>query len=104
LPHEQAAAALVNCHLHVDAGTRQIRDLVIRLRAQRAAARDATQSARYRAQWAEAAAASLAEIATYRRRRQPALRASLPAPGRSRLMRAALDATPTAAHTVPIAA
>ena len=53
LPHEVAAARLVNCHLHVDGTAAQLRELDDRLAHQQRAASDAGQSASYRARWAK---------------------------------------------------
>jgi hypothetical protein len=91
LPHERAAARLVNCHLHMNAETWQIDDLRRRLKSQRKAALDTTQSEAYRTDWAERADASKHELQTRRRRRAIAWRAFRSAASHYRRLRAALD-------------
>jgi hypothetical protein len=91
LPHEVAAARVVNCHLHVDVETWRLRELLRRLPGQRRASRDPTQSEAYRASWADVAAGTLTDLRDYRRRRAMAWRAFLDAATRYRLLRAQLD-------------
>jgi hypothetical protein len=79
LPHETAAARLVNCHLHVDGEGWRIRELLQRLPGQRQAAGDLSQSAAYRASWAAVAAGAIADLADHRKRRAQAWRAFLAA-------------------------
>lgn len=91
LPHEMAAAALVNAHLHVDVENARLRDLGLTLRAQREAALDHTQDAAYRACWAEQAEASLGEYRRHRLRRQLAWRCFRAAADRYQRLRAFLE-------------
>lgn len=90
LPHEAAAATVVNAHLHVDVANARLRDLKGRLRAQRAAALDAGQDAAYRACWAEQADASLEEYRGHRLRRRIAWQLFRAAAGHYRALRAAI--------------
>jgi len=92
LPHEHAAARLVNCHLHVDVSGWRIRTLARRLPAQRRAARDEAQSVSYRAAWINAAAGTLSDLQDYRRRRALAWRAFLAAATEYRHLRAQMEA------------
>lgn len=55
LPHEQAAARVLNCWGHVQPLEQRIREASVTLKAQRQAANDATQSNAYRNSWAVAA-------------------------------------------------
>lgn len=91
LPHEQAAARLVNCHLHVDAAGWGLREACRRLRAQRRAAGDGTQGAAYRDGWARIAAETAKDLAHHRARRGLAWRAFLEAAARYRSLRTAVD-------------
>lgn len=90
LPHETAAAAVVNAHLHVDVENARLRDLKGQLRAQRAAALDAGQDAAYRASWAEQAETSLDEYRGHRLRRRMAWQLFRAADERYRVLRAAI--------------
>ena len=74
LPHEQAAARVVNCHLHLDVAQFRLRALLPRLRGQRAAALRLDQSAAYRLSWADAAAGTERDIRDYLGRRRLAWR------------------------------
>jgi hypothetical protein len=98
LPHEVAAARLVNCHLHVDGAAWRLRELGRWLPQQDRAATDAGQSQDYRADWAEAAARTKAEVTAYRGRLRRALRAFRSAASHYRQLRAAIDAALPAAH------
>ncbi len=98
LPHEVAAARLVNCHLHVAVEAVRHRDLRRWLPQQQSAAIDEMQSASYRADWAEVAARTKADATTYRRRLCRALRGFRAAASHYRQLRAAIDAA------VPMAA
>lgn len=97
LPHEAAAAAVVNAHLHVDVENARLRDLKRQLRAQRFAALDAGQDAVYRACWAEQAEASLEEYRGHRLRRRIAWRLFRAAAERYRVLRAAIGTGSTVA-------
>jgi hypothetical protein len=74
LPHEQAAARVVNCHLHLDVAQFRLGALVPRLRSQRAAALRLDQSASYRRRWADAAAGTERDVRDYLGRRRLAWR------------------------------
>jgi hypothetical protein len=91
LPHEEAAARLLNCHLHVDVETWRMRELLRRLPGQRQAADDPTQSAAYRASWTAVAAGAIADLGDHRKRRAQAWRAFLAAASLYCRRRAALD-------------
>jgi hypothetical protein len=91
LPHEEAAARLVNCHLHVDVEAWRIRELLRRLPGQRQAAGDLTQSAAYRASWAAVAAGAIADLGDHRKRRAQAWRAFLAAASLYCRLRGPLD-------------
>jgi hypothetical protein len=95
LPHEEAAARLVNCHLHVDVETWRMRELLRRLPGQRQAAADPTQSAAYRASWTAGAAGTIADLGDHRQRRSQAWRAFLAAASLYCRLRAALDVSST---------
>ena len=97
LPHEAAAAAVVNAHLHVDVENARLRDLKGQLRGQRTAALDTGQDAAYRASWAEQAEASLAEYRRHRRRRRMAWQLFRAAADRYRALRAAVAGASLAA-------
>lgn len=89
LPHERAAARLVNCHLHTDVQDWSIRKLILAIRAQRKAAADTTQSGAYRASWADAAEGSGADLRLYVARRRKAWSAFLTAAAEYRELRTA---------------
>jgi hypothetical protein len=91
LPHEQAAARLVNCHIHLDLERRAIGDLVRRLRRQREAAADRAQGDGYRREWTARAEASARALRACRERRAVAWRAFRAAVGRYRELRAAVE-------------
>ena len=74
LPHEQAAARVVNCHLHFDVAQFRLNALLPKLRGQRAAALRLDQSAAYRLGWADAAAGTERDIREYLGRRRLAWR------------------------------
>jgi hypothetical protein len=77
LPHEWAAARVVSCHLHVDVALSRWTDLKIRLRRQRAAARDEDRSCDQRLYWADAATGTRGDIRFYLARRRLAWRCFL---------------------------
>lgn len=79
LPHEQAAARVVNCHLHLVTDVWQLRELGPRLRRQRRAATDMTLDAARRLYWADAAARTLADFRHHLGRRRLAWRCFLAA-------------------------
>src|SRR5471032_1490525 len=91
LPHEESAARLVNCHLHVDVEAWRMRELLRRLPGQRQAAGDPTQSAAYRASWTAVAAGASADLGDHRKRRAQAWRAFLAAASLYFRLRADLD-------------
>jgi len=62
LPHEHAAARVINCHIHVDLAEWSIVRLLPVLRSQRFAALDRSRSADHRAQWAKLAARTEREL------------------------------------------
>lgn len=97
LPHEVAAARLVNCHLHVDVETWRLRELIARLPGQRRAARDWKQSALYRHSWHLAAKGTESDIWAYRHRRRMAWLAFLEAAMRYRALRQKVDLAEQAA-------
>jgi hypothetical protein len=97
LPHEQAAARLVNAHLHIDVASWRIGELLLRLRDQRSAATDMTQSEDYRLGWADAAAGCLGDLQMHLHRRRRALRVFLSEVSHYRRLRAAIDRTARAA-------
>ncbi len=74
LPHEHAAARVVNCHLHLDVAQFNLNALLPRLRGQRAAALRQDQRISYRLYWADAAAGTERDIREYLRRRHLAWR------------------------------
>src|SRR5690348_5460554 len=98
LPHEHAAARLVNCHIHLDLERREIDDLRRRLRRQRDAASDLAQGDGYRAEWAARAEASARALRACRKRRAAAWRAFRAAASRYRALRAAVDTVPLRAE------
>ena len=91
LPHEVAAARVVNCHLHVDVEGWRIRTLLMTLRRQRRAACDGEQADAYRLSWMEAAAGTLADLVLHRNRRRVAWDCFLAASAEYRRSRATLD-------------
>src|SRR4051812_31083236 len=70
LPHERAAARVVNCHLHLDVAQWRLRELVPKLRRQRAAALDHGRPESHRLHWADAAAAAAIDVRAYLARRR----------------------------------
>ncbi len=70
LPHERAAARVVNCHLHLDVALWRWRELVPRLRRQRAAALDDRLPTRNRLYWANASRETACDIRGYLARRR----------------------------------
>jgi hypothetical protein len=74
LPHEHAAARVVNCHLHVDVAQFRLNALVPKLRDQRAAALRLDQGTSYRLYWADAATSTEGDVREYLRRRRLAWR------------------------------
>ena len=74
LPHERAAARVVNCHLHLDVAQFRLSALLRKLRGQRAAALRLDQSAAWRLYWADAAAGTEGDIREYLGRRRLAWR------------------------------
>ena len=88
LPHERAAARVVNCHLHVDVAQWRLAELVPRLRRQRAAALDGGLPESHRLYWMDAAAATEEDLRGYRARRRLAWRCFLVAAADYRRLRA----------------
>src|SRR5471032_865851 len=74
LPHERAAARVVNCHLHIDVAHWRLADLVPRLRRQRAAALDDGRPEDHRLRWADAATGTAGDMRWYLARRRLAWR------------------------------
>jgi hypothetical protein len=94
LPHEEAAARVVNAHLHTHVHEWCIGELVHRnLPRQRRAALDNAQSAEYRLAWADAAARSVADLHNHLSRRRLAWRCFLAAGADYLRLRAAIDET-----------
>ncbi|MFI5001062.1 MAG: hypothetical protein ACHQK9_14385 [Reyranellales bacterium] len=91
LPHETAAARLVNAHLHLDVETWRIDALLRHLPDQRRAAIDPTQSEKYRLDWADVATGGLRDLQVHRTRRCLAWRVFLSAAAEYRLRRATID-------------
>jgi hypothetical protein len=91
LPHERAAARVVNCHLHLDVAQSRLAELVRRLRRQRAAALDHGRPEAHRLQWADAAAATTGDMRGYLARRRLAWRCFLGAAADYRSLRATQD-------------
>ncbi len=87
LPHERAAARVVNCHLHLDVAQWRLAELVPRLRRQRAAALDHGRPESHRLYWADAAAATAGDIGAYLVRRRLAWRCILVAAAEYRRLR-----------------
>jgi hypothetical protein len=79
LPHERAAARVVNCHLHLDVAQWRLAELVPRLRRQRAAALDGSRPEVHRLYWADAAVATVGDLRSYLVRRRLAWRCYLAA-------------------------
>jgi hypothetical protein len=94
LPHEAAAARLLNCQQYLVGDNSRIGALRGHLRSQRPAALDRSQSAAYRLKWADAAAGALGDLRMYRARRVLAWRAFLAAAADYRQQRAAIDNGP----------
>ena len=70
LPHERAAARVVNCHLHLDVAEWRLGELVPRLRRQRAASRDDARPETDRLYWSDAANATEADLRDCHARRR----------------------------------
>ena len=70
LPHEHAAARVVNCHLHLDVALSRWGELRRKLRGQRAAASRQDQTESYRLSWADAADGTQEDIGRYLARRR----------------------------------
>ena len=87
LPHERAAARVVNCHLHLDVALWRLAELVRTLRRQRAAAVDGGRPESHRLEWAEAADATAGDIGAYLVRRRLAWRCFLVAAADYRRLR-----------------
>jgi len=77
LPHERAAARVVNCHLHLDVAEARLRELVPKLRRQRASAGRKDQDAVRALYWADAAVNTESDIGDYLTRRRLAWRCFL---------------------------
>jgi hypothetical protein len=77
LPHERAAARVVNCHLHLDVAQARLRELVPKLRGQRNSALREKQNAAHRLYWADAAIGTERDIRDYLVRRRLAWRCFL---------------------------
>ena len=77
LPHERAAARVVNCHLHLDVAQWRLAELVPRLRRQRAAALDAERPESHRLYWANTAVGTVDDVRGYLARRRLAWRCFL---------------------------
>ena len=90
LPHERAAARVVNCHLHLDVAQWRLAELVPRLRRQRAAALDDGRPESHRLYWADAAAATADDVRAYLERRRVAWRCFLAAAADYRCLRGAI--------------
>jgi hypothetical protein len=91
LPHERAAARVVNCHLHLDVAQWRLAELVPRLRRQRAAALDHGRPEDHRLYWADAAAATAADLRGYLARRRLAWRCFLVAAADYRSLKGLID-------------
>ena len=87
LPHERAAARVVNCHLHLDVAHWRLAELVPRLRRQRAAALDRGRPESDRLHWANAAAATAGDLRGYLATRRLAWRCFLVAAADYRRLR-----------------
>jgi hypothetical protein len=70
LPHERAAARVVNCHLHLDVAQARLGELVPKLRRQRAASLRDGHNAVHRLYWADAAMGTESSIREYLIRRR----------------------------------
>lgn len=77
LPHEHAAARVVNCHLHLVTDVWRLRELGPRLRRQRRDATDETLEPAQRLYWANAAARTLEDYRHHLVRRRLAWRCFL---------------------------
>jgi len=91
LPHERAAARVVNCHLHLDVAQWRLAELVPRLRRQRAAALDDGRPERHRLYWADAAAGTACDLGAYLARRRLAWRCFLVAAADYRRLKGVID-------------
>jgi hypothetical protein len=91
LPHERAAARVVNCHLHLDVALWRLAELVPRLRRQRAAALDDGRPEGHRLYWADAAAATAGDVRTCLARRRLAWRCLLAAASDYRRLKGSID-------------
>ncbi len=94
LPHERAAARVVNCHLHLDVAQWRLAELVAKLRRQRAAALDGGRPESHRLYWAEAADATVIDLRGYLVRRRQAWRCFLVAAAVYRRLKGAIDRQP----------
>ena len=89
LPHEAAAAQVLNAHHHVDVEVWRLREIARALKQQRCNACDGLQSVAYRAAWKKVAEESLSDLHLHRARRR-AWRAFLTLSARYRTLREAL--------------
>ena len=103
LPHERAAARLVNAHGHLDTIEHCARRVLQRIPGQRAAASRMDQSAEYRASWQISLTGSLAELDNYKGQLRRALVAYRKAGREYRRLRAEID-SPTGAPCMKEAA
>ena len=87
LPHERAAARVVNCHLHLDVAQWRLAELVPRLRRQRAAALDTDRPESHRLHWANAAVGTVGDVRCHLARRRLAWRCFLVAAADYRRLR-----------------
>lgn len=95
LPHEWAAARVVNCHLHLDVAQTRLAELVPRLRRQRAASLArclaGSQSAVHRLYWADAAEGTERDVREYLARRRLAWHCFLAAAADYRRLKVLID-------------
>lgn len=91
LPHEQAAARVVNCHLHLDVALSRWGQLRRKLRGQRVAASRQDQTEAYRLSWADAAVGTQEDIRRYLARRRLAWRCFLAASADYRRLKALVE-------------
>lgn len=91
LPHERAAARVVNCHLHLDVAQWRLAELVPRLRRQRAAALDDGRPESHRLYWADAAVGTADDLRAYRARRRLAWHCFLVAAADYRCLKGFID-------------
>ena len=91
LPHERAAARVVNCHLHLDVTEWYWRELMPRLHGQRAAALDDALPETHRLYWAKAATGTEADLRDCRARRKVAWHCFLVAASDYRRLRESVD-------------